>query len=61
MTHPQQPELSRSDKGQTVQSAKESKARQKIDRDDTPGVRGTDKSGRRGKSLPPEQQSPYPS
>jgi len=60
MTNPQQPELRRSGKGETVQKSQELRASQD-DKDDRP--HGTDKGGKgggEGGGVPPAQQSPYP-
>jgi hypothetical protein len=61
MTNPQQPELRRSEKGETVEQSQQFR----IGRDAGQGNRphGTDKGGKgggEGGGVPPDQQSPYP-
>jgi hypothetical protein len=61
MTNPQQPELRRSAKGETVDQSQQLR----VGRDDGQGDRphGTDKGGKgggEGGGVPPDQQSPYP-
>jgi hypothetical protein len=64
MTHPQQPELHRSEKGANVQDAKDSNAAEGIHVADPGRPHGVDKGnkgGGKGGGVPPEQQSPHPS
>lgn len=62
MVKPQQPELRRSDLGETSQDAQEIRANSQAPQGGNP--HGTDKGnkgGGEGGGVPPDQQSPYPS
>ena len=64
MANPQQPELRRSGKGETVEQSEKLRVGRDAGNGDRP--HGTDKGGKGGKGggqgggVPPDQQSPYP-
>jgi hypothetical protein len=64
MANPQQPELRRSDKGETVEGSQELRIGRRGTHPKGEPAHGTDKGdkgGGEGGGVPPDQQSPYPS